>query len=211
MKTLIAIPCLDMIRTEFLRSLLGLELSGEVQYTFAQNTLIYDGRNQLAGVAMDGGFDAVLWLDSDMVVPSDLLKRMIAHFEAGREMVTGLYFTRRTPVEPVIYRRLYFTREDPQFPTPHAESMNDYPKDSVFPVYACGFGAVMTSTALIRRVRERFGLPFSPQSGWGEDLSFCIRAHEVGATITCDSTIKCGHVGKYVYDESAFSVSRVDH
>ena len=105
MKTLIAIPCLDMVHTEFLRSLLGLELSGEVQYTFAQNTLIYDGRNQLAGVAMDGGFDAVLWLDSDMAVPGDLLKRMLAHFEEGREMVTGLYFTRKAPIAPVIYRR----------------------------------------------------------------------------------------------------------
>lgn len=201
MRTLIAIPCLDMVHTDFVRALLGMELGGEVQFTFAQSSLVYDGRNKLAGIALDGGFDAVLWLDSDMSFGGDLLKKMLLHFEAGREMVTGLYFTRKAPITPVIYRKLYFTREDPRFPTPHAEPVEKWPTDAVFPVYACGFGAVMTSTALIGRVRDRFGLPFSPQSGWGEDLSFCIRAHEVGATIYCDSSIRLGHVGQYVYTE----------
>ena len=31
--------------------------------------------------------------------------------------------------------------------------------------------------------------------GFGEDLSFCGRASEVGAELWCDSTIKMGHVG----------------
>ena len=35
MRTLIAIPCMDMVHTEFMRSCIGMGLSGEVQYTFS--------------------------------------------------------------------------------------------------------------------------------------------------------------------------------
>ena len=207
MRTLIAIPCMDMVHAAFLRSLLSLEVSGEVQYTFAQSSLIYDGRNQLAGVALEGGFDRVLWLDSDMQFDRYLFRRMSEHLDMGREMVTGLYFTRRTPIRPVIYKNMYFTHEDPRFPTPHADNFDDYPRDELFQVEACGFGCVMTSTALLSRVKDRFGLPFSPTSGWGEDMSFCGRVRELGEPIWCDSSIKLGHVGECVYDESMFSVS----
>ena len=94
MKTLIAIPCMDMVHTDFLRALLSLEVSGEIQFTTAQSSLIYDSRNNLADIAIQGGF--------------------------------------------------------------------------------------------------------------GEDLSFCLRARELGAEIWCDSTIKLGHVGTAVYDEDSY-------
>ena len=32
MKTLIAIPCMDMVHTDFLRSVVGMERSGEVRF-----------------------------------------------------------------------------------------------------------------------------------------------------------------------------------
>ena len=37
--------------------------------------------------------------------------------------------------------------------------------------------------------------------GFGEDLSFCIRAQELGRKIYCDSRIKMGHVGLRVFEE----------
>ena len=80
----------------------------------------------------------------------------------------------------------------------------DYPADSVFPVAGCGFGAVMMTTELLRRIRENFGLPFSPFLGFGEDLSFCMRVTQLGETIWCDSRIKLGHVGLAVYDEETY-------
>ena len=204
MKTLIAIPCMDMVHTEFLRALMGLEISGEIQYTFAQGSLIYDARNQLAGVAIDGGFDRVLWLDSDMIPAPDMFRRLSEHLDQGKEFVTGLYFTRKSPIRPVIYRDLRMEHEERAFPVPIADWFDDYARDSLFPVKACGFGCVMTTTDLLRRVQQKHGLPFSPVMGWGEDLSFCLRAADVGATLWCDSSIKLGHVGMAVYDEALY-------
>ena len=86
MKTLIAIPCMDMIHADFVRALLSLEIFGEVQYTFAQSSLIYDARNQLAEIAVKGGFDRVLWLDSDMQFPASTFRRLHEHLDLGAEI-----------------------------------------------------------------------------------------------------------------------------
>ena len=208
MRTLIAIPCMDMCHTDFLRALLSLEVSGEVQYTFAQSSLICDARNKLCSVAEDGGFDRVLWLDSDMVFAPSMFKRMHEHLDMGKDFITGLYFGRKPPFNPIIYRRCWHSYEN-RFPTPHVDPFVDYPRDELFQIGACGFGAVMLTTKLLRAVEDTFGAPFAPQGGFGEDIAFCIRAKELGAELWCDSTIKCGHVGTAVYNEETFAATRV--
>lgn len=204
MKTLIAIPCMDFCHTDFLRALLSLEVSGENQFTFAQSSLIYDGRNLLTCVAIDGGFDRVLWLDSDMTFDPSTFRRLHEHLDMGKEFISGLYFTRKAPIRPVIYKSLRTELSPEGWVAGIADAYDDYPVDDLFPIEACGFGCVMTSVALLRRVRERFGQPFSPAAGFGEDLSFCLRVKELGEQLWCDSSIKCGHVGLTVYSEESY-------
>ena len=204
MKTLIAIPCMDMVHTDFLRALVSLEVDGEIQFTTAQSSLIYDARNNLAEIAIAGGFDRILWLDSDMIFEPSTFRRLSEHLDLGKEFITGLYFSRKAPVRPVIYSRLWSEVTPQGLAAAHADSFYDYPVDSLFHVEGCGFGCVMLSVDLLRRVRDRFGLPFAPAGGFGEDLSFCLRARELGAEIWCDSTIKLGHVGTAVYDEDTY-------
>lgn len=209
MKTLIAIPCMDMIHADFVRSLLSMEITGEVQFTFAQSSLIYDARNQLAEIAVKGGFDRVLWLDSDMQFPASTFRRLHEHLDLGADMVTGLYFGRRPPFGPIIYKDVRLEDRGERFATPVAESYDDYPRGEVFPIAACGFGCVMMDVDLIRRAAERFGPPFTPVSGLGEDLSFCMRVRELGAQIRCDSSLTLGHVGLMVYTEESFRAGQL--
>ena len=202
MRTMIAIPCMDMLHADFFRSCVGLEVSGEVQWTTAQNSLIYDSRNKLAEIAIDGDFDRILWLDSDMIFDRYLFRRLSEHLDLGREMIAALYFGRKEPIRPMIYSAL--RRE--QLPTgvmaARADNFDDYQRDSLFPIAGCGFGAVMMTTDLIRRVRDAYGLPFFTSLGFGEDLAFCMRVGWLGREIWCDSSIKCGHAGTAVYDET---------
>ena len=60
------------------------------------------------------------------------------------------------------------------------------------------------NVSLIKKVQDKFGLPFSPILGFGEDLSFCARARQVGAEIYCDSRAKMGHVGLGVIGEETY-------
>ena len=204
MRTMIAVPCMDTAWTDFTRSCVGLELSGDVQWTTCQSSLIYDARNKLAEIAIDGNFDRVLWLDSDVVFDRFLFRRLSEHLDLGREMITGLYFGRKAPIRPMIYRELQLTRDENGSERAAAENFDGYERDSLFRVAGCGFGAVMMTVDLIRRVRDRFGLPFFPAQGFGEDLAFCRRVSALGEEIWCDSSIKLGHVGLSIIDEDTY-------
>lgn len=192
MKTMIAVPCMDTMATEFVKSLVFLRPVGEVCHSFTVSTLCDIARNTLAKQAAMSDCDRVLWLDSDMVFTPDLLERLSDDME-GREFVCGLYSTRKQPYHPTIYKEISVVKTESGL-MPKASVYDDYPKDSVFRVCAAGFGAVLMTTDLIRKVGERFGLPFERVTGFGEDLSFCMRVAEMGIPMYCDSRIKLGHL-----------------
>ena len=73
MRTLIAIPCMDMVHTIFLRAILGLNQVGECQYAISCSSLIYDARNNLAKQAIKEGYDYMMWFDSDMDFQPDFM------------------------------------------------------------------------------------------------------------------------------------------
>lgn len=204
MKTMIAIPCMDMVHTEFMKSLLKMNRPGESNFVISCSSLIYDARNTMARMAIKNGFDRVLWLDSDMTFDPDLMERLSARLDEGKEFVSGIYFTRKAPVRPVLYKECCFVDMGDGAVMPRAVWYDDYPKDSLFKVEGTGFGCVMMTTELIKKVYDRFGLPFSPMLGFGEDLSFCARATELGAELWADSSIKCGHMGMWPVTEDAF-------
>lgn len=197
MKYLVAIPCMDMMHTQFVSSLVAMPLFKETEITFGANSLIYDTRNQLAEKAIQGGFDRVLWFDSDMTFKPDTAHRLAARLDEGIEFCTGLYMTRKKPIRPCLFKKL-------EANPPKAEFYDDYAKDSLFEIQACGFGGVMMSVDLIKRVGEVFGAPFSPILGFGEDLSFCFRVSMLGMKMYCDSSIKLGHIGFHEITENTY-------
>lgn len=203
MKTMIALPCMDMVHTVFLKAILSLERVGEVKYSLSCSSLVYDARNSLAKNAIDEGFDRVLWLDSDMDFQPDLLKRLSADMDEGRHFVSGLYFKRKAPISPVIYSEIGYWKNEEDV-VPFAMPYHDYPRDDIFEIKGAGFGACMMSTEMLKKVTETSGLPFSPAVGFGEDLSFCMRAAQAGYKMYCDSRIKLGHVGYGVITEDTY-------
>lgn len=204
MKIMIAIPCQNKIDTLFAQSCIGLRFNEPVDFRFCAGSLVYDSRNKLANMAIDEGFDIVLWIDSDMVFKPDLLEQMLFYMEHGQiDYLSALCFKRNFPIEPVIYKRLY-TEGDKN----KSEAYSDYPKNSFFEVAGSGFGCVMTSVKLLKDVRDKWGLPFSPRLGWGEDISFCLMARDCGYRMYCCSSIKVGHITTQIVDEMAYEAMR---
>ena len=204
MKTLIAVPCMDTLPYQFAQSLLWLEKGENVSVLFKPNSLIYDSRNLISLTAMENNFDRVMWFDSDMVFMPDTLKRLHADMDDNDdcEMVTGLYVKRHRPVLPVLYEVL-------EAPTPsekgilerNIKEFTSYPKDDFFTVKGCGFGCVLTSVNLLRKVWKEFGPVFNPYPWAGEDISFCHRVNQLGYKIYCDSRVTCGHIGQLIYTD----------
>ena len=200
MKTLIAVPCMDQVAAPFAQNLAAMEKKGEVFVSFLIGSLIYESRNTLAKQAIATKADYIMWLDSDMTFAPDTMTRLQQHMEEGKDIVTGLYFRRRPPFTPVLFKTLERIDED----SARHENFDDYPSDSLFEIGGCGFGCVMTRVSILEDVMLNYHKCFDPVCSIGEDLAFCLRARELGYKIYCDSTIKCGHVGQLVVDESVY-------
>lgn len=198
MKILIAVPCMDSVPAQFAQSLAVLTKVEDCAIAFQMGSLIYTSRNNLASMAVQKGVDYVLWLDSDMIFPSDVLKRLLEDRDKG-DIITGVYYRRVAPFKPVLYSKLEIDDEKCEW-----EGYEDFPTDRLFDVEGCGFGCVLTPTSVFMDVMNRFGDMFSPINGVGEDLSFCWRAKQCGYSIVADPTIPLGHVGHYVIDRGFF-------
>ena len=208
MKILIAIPCMDYLEADFTESLTNMlnAYQGEVEVQYLKASLVYDARNQLTKYAREkGGYDYVLWLDSDMTFGPDLLDRLLDDIE-GKETgetlqaVTGLCFGRRPPFNPCIYKELGVKQEGKVI-TPYRTVYEDYPRDSLFEVEACGFACVLMRMDVLEAMGI-YGVPFFPVAGLGEDLTFCWRARKLDIKFHCDSRLKIGHIMRISVDET---------
>ena len=203
MKVLIAVPCMDTVPSQFAQSLAVLNKVENCAIAFQMGSLIYTSRNNLASMAVQNECDYVLWLDSDMIFPPDVLQKLLEDREKG-DIITGVYYRRVKPFKPVLYSKLEINDEGCDW-----LGYDDYPTDDLFEVAGCGFGCVLTPTNVFLDVAQKFGDMFAPINGVGEDLSFCWREKQCGYKIIADPSIQCGHVGHYVVDRQFFETYKV--
>lgn len=204
MRTLIAIPCLDMVHTLFFASMLSMRKPEGTEVAIASCSLVYESRHTLAMKAVNEGFDRVLWLDSDMTFDPDMLERFSADLDQGLDFVCGLFFTRKNPIKPCIYEVCRPRKKKTGEIIPVVESFREIP-ENLFEIEGCGFAAVMMTTDLIRSAGP---LPFFPAEGFGEDLTFCRKVRAAGKKLYCDPTIKVGHIGTQIISEATWNETR---
>ena len=193
-KVLIAVPALDVMPVLTAYSMLSMKRDCPARFSFIVRASCHDARNLLAREAIDSGADRVLWIDSDMVFDDDLMIRLGEDLDEGYDMVGGIFFRREIPTSPLVYRMI-------DGASGKTTVWKDYPRDRLFLCAGYGFGAVMMTTELLKRVGD---YAFTPMAHLSEDLSFCARAQEAGAQIACDSRVKVGHVGQIVIGEQLY-------
>lgn len=202
MKVMIGIPCMDEVKTDFMQSLIGLQ-RGEVTFAITKSSLVYDARNKIAEMALNKGYDVIIWFDSDMVFEPDTLDKFLKRYEEGYDYVSGLCFARRYPTIPTVYNHIGYKDDGEGIIEVELGAFKEIP-DEMFEIKASGFAGVMTSTKMIRDVAIKHGPPFYPRYGFGEDLTFCYMAGKEGYKMYCDPDIKFGHIGNIVFNEESF-------
>ena len=196
-KTLIAVPCFDMVHADFMRCLVQMDKDENTTLAVLKNSLIYNARNTIAKNAILYGFDRVLWLDSDITFEKDLLERLSEDMDTGLDYVSGVYAMRVKNGKPVVYSDVWYKIEDNEAFS-GATNVLDIP-ESLFEIAGSGFGCVMISVSLLKKLVDLYGAPFTPMMGLGEDLAFCWRVKQNGGKMYCDGRIRCGHIGQNVY------------
>lgn len=199
-KILIAIPSDEHPDHEFVQSLLALRPVGQIEIKFQAGSLVYLSREILAAYAINNNFDYVLWLDDDMVFKPDLLEKLI---EDDVDVAAGLFVQRRYPYEPAIWKDIVCGDEGR-----YDEKYLDYPENELFEIDACGMAAVLVKGEVLKTVSETYHRTYEPISGYGEDISFCIRAKNSGYKLWCDSRVKVGHVGRYIFTDDTYKAVR---
>lgn len=156
-------------------------------------------RDSAVALARQEGHSHILFLDGDMVWPTDLLQRILAHHDKG--IVGGLYCLKQAPYSPVALRD-HHRKDGSQVDQFHFTL--EYETDLV-EVDVLGMGCTLVPTAVFDAIGERPWFEYkNDDAGWPrvtEDVPFCLKAKAAGYKVYLDPTIKCGHVTSQVIDE----------
>ena len=206
-KILIGIPTMQYVAQQFLGSTLAMNYDhNQYCYDIKANSLVYIARNEIAVDAIGGGFDWLVFLDSDMVLEPDTVSKLVHDArEFDHDFVTGLYFKRKLPTEPLILKHLGWTVDDNGIAKSEAEVYTDYPKNKMVEIAGSGMGCCIIKVDTLHKVANAFRCgPFDPMQQLSEDYAFCWRMRQYRRKLWCDTSIKAGHAGTYVYTEEDY-------
>ena len=145
-------------------------------------------RNSLVDVAIKHKMTHILFLDTDMFHPKDMIVRMIEDFEDNKEVsaITGLYVRKSPPYLPHIYPK--FLKKEKTFGISGL-----FPLNSIFKVEGAGLGCLMIKTDVFKRIKKpyfKMGGEIDGKKGYGEDLYFFLKAKPL---TLCDTRLMCSH------------------
>lgn len=180
--------------------------------------------------------DWLLLCDSDMVPEADAIERLLRSAYSMRDgehdhihAIGGLCFAggrafadETASLFPTLYERIEVDGKG--YPKP----VTDYPRDQIVKVYATGAAFLMVHRDLLMAmlqphphgfgtmrdgshnpypwffdgINEQTGMPL------GEDITFCIRAQQVGYGVYVDTAVKVGHVKSHLLTEELFDAER---
>jgi len=191
MKILIAIPTSREIDIQCAASLIGMKRKGRIGVFAPQSYAIDASRNLIVEHALEIGYDYILWVDSDMILPKNTLLRLLSH---DKDIVSGVYSYKVINGENAVVKRYSKTEED----TYEDVSLKEIRETKeLMLVDGIGFGCVLTKVDIFNKIEQPW---FKYEKDLGEDIFFCRKAQETGIEIFVDPTVKAGHVGQVNYN-----------
>ncbi len=186
MKILFAIPTSRDIEIQCAASIIGMEREGKIGVFCPQTYRVDDSRNQIVEHALEVGYDYIMWIDSDMILPKDTLMKLLSH---DKDIVSGVYTHKLIGGKDAVAKRYKKDEEDIYEDIPLKEITA---KEQLIEIDGVGFGCVLTKVDVFRNIEKPY---FVYKPDFGEDIYFCRKAQEKGYKIFLDTSILCGHIG----------------
>jgi hypothetical protein len=195
-KLAILVPTRDMVHAHFAYSLAQLvkttsELGIDTYLYFDSSTILLNQREKLIDEAIKMEADYVLWLDSDMMFPSNVVLKLLAH---NKDIVACNYMKRSLPMKTVAYTDL-----------------NDWdswvpmePQEELVKVKGIGMGCILMKTEVFRKLEKpyfEFRFKEDTKDWFGEDFILQDKIQKVGYEILVDTmlSMEIKHVGIYAF------------
>lgn len=159
-----------------------------------KGTYVHTARESLAEQVLEAGFDFILWLDSDMRFPKDLLERLLQH---GKPIVGVNYCSRGAP-----YRFIAIETLENEHPGEGRQLATTEESTGLAEVDAVGFGALLMKTSvLVSMLEDRpwFFYEYTEHGHTGEDVFFCQKArkHDWKIYVDQDLSKEMAHIGQF--------------
>ncbi|GIV82780.1 MAG: hypothetical protein KatS3mg051_2134 [Anaerolineae bacterium] len=140
--------------------------------------------NEARTMVLDGGYDAVLFVENDMVVPPDTLERLCA---VDADVAYGLYVSRHGWNRWLAFHSI------------HGYGGVSYSQDpermrAVWGTVSETLGVGMGCTLIHRHVLERIGFRTAPDDVVADDWMFALDCIDQGFRQAHDFGVVCGHI-----------------
>ena len=196
-RVLIAVPTFETILPDTFQSIWDMERPCECDFRFVRGYDCATARNKIADMAVDGGYDAVLMVDSDMTLPTDALANLM---EDDVDVASGWYLRRSVDTMQTNAYRLLDDDRRPYYGYPHksaysAEEMRSM--EGLVQVHGTGMGCCLIRTDVFRRLPYPWfdWVNYADRHGMlSEDLFFCSALGKAGIPLHVDPRVACGHM-----------------
>jgi hypothetical protein len=170
-----------------------LNTNDAISLKISEGTLIANQRAELSLDAMREGCSHILFIDSDMRFPQDMISRLLAH---DLDIVATNCARRRMPTGPTA--QIYKENGDRELVWSMPESTGLQEVGSV------GMGVMMIKAGVFKALSEPwYETPWRhDKRGYiGEDVFFCRKAREAGFKIWIDHDVskEIGHIGMFEF------------
>ncbi len=190
-RVVICVPTNGLVHAQFTYCLIEAIRYAEsqgisVHVNMDEGTVLSNQRQHLAYTAVvDYRADHIMWLDSDMTFPADVILQLLKH---NRDVVCATYSKRVKPFHATAFMDI-----DPVVPVPI--------KGRLKRVRYAGLGCMLVNADVMHRLPTPwFPLIWheSSQSWHGEDMGFCDLLEKENVSIYCDIelSLTVGHIGQ---------------
>jgi hypothetical protein len=195
-KLSILVPTRDMVHSHFAYSLSQLiktttEAGIDTYLYFDSSTILLNQREKLIEEAIKVESDYVLWLDSDMMFPSNVVLRLLSH---NKDIVECNYMKRSIPMKTVAYTDL--NNWDSWVPLE--------PKEELVKVQGVGMGCMLMKTKVFQDLTKpyfEFRYKEDTQDWFGEDFILLDKLQKNNYEIYIDTILSMDikHMGIYAF------------
>lgn len=196
MKILIGIPTKDSIDIEAAISIMNLDWDGhDITYTHADGAGVYgiaQARNCLVKKALDGGYDKLFMIDSDMIVPEDAIINLL---DPDVPIAIGVARYKNDSGRAPIFKGY-------QDSTGSDAWIWDQIPPGRFEFKSGGVACAMLDVEFLRRMKRPWFVWEERANGTyvGEDIWFYEKVGQMGVKPQADGRVRCGHIGRKVYE-----------
>lgn len=190
MKILIAVPTFETIQPEVFKAIYDLDPAGhDLAFDFVKGYDCAVARNRIGKMAQEGGYDYVLMVDSDTIIPSDTLRFML---EDPVDICLGVCPRKNTSEKKTAmikfggssYHDSYFYPELP---------------DGRTRIRGGGFACALVRSYVFTALDYPYFQYVTNADGstLSEDFYFCQNAALMGFDVWMDPRVRCGHLARY--------------